>query len=181
MKRTDLVLSEQVQALLVAVKQQRLTVNFDDVKLQRWVANKLSPVIDDTHKQLNDTVSEFKQSSMKELQQVTEAARDAQRASEDVTALADGFETRLNKRIAPVAVIAIVLGFLGAGIGVFAFGASKVLSLVGLSTLWQLAIAHGVNWWGVGIALVVTLALIGGIGFLVYWALAQVLEWLKYK
>lgn len=179
MKRTDLVLSEQVQALMKAVKEQHLTVNFDDVKLQRWVANKLRPVIDDTHKQLNDTVSEFKQSSMKELQQVTEAARGAQRVSEDVTELADGFETRLSKRIAPVAVMTIVLGFLGAGMGVFAFGASKVLSLLGLPTLWQLAIAHGVNWWGVAIALVVTLAFIAGSWFLVCWAWAQVLKWLN--
>ena len=118
---------------------------------------------------------------MKHLQRVTEAAQGAQKASENVTARVDGFETRLSKQIAPVAVIAIVLGFLGAGIGVFAFGASKVLSLLGLPALWQLAIGHGVHWWGVVIALVVTLVVIGGIWFLVYWALKKVLEWLRYR
>ncbi|MEE6663705.1 hypothetical protein [Limosilactobacillus fermentum] len=174
-------MAEQVQALMKAVKEQHLTVKFNDVKLQRWVAYKLRPVIDDTHKQLNDAVSDFKESSMKHLQRVTEAAQGAQKASEDVTARVEGFEKHLSKRIAPAAVIAIVLGFLGAGIGVFAFGASKVLSLLGLPALWQLAIAHGVHWWGVVIALVVTLVVIGGIYGLVYWALNRVLEWLRLR
>lgn len=118
---------------------------------------------------------------MDRLQEVTDAANGAQRAAKATTAHVDGFDQRLSKQIAPVVITSIVVGVLGAGVGVFAFGASKVLSLLGLPALWSLAIAHGVHWWGVVIALVVTLVVLFGVLFTFLMVLNKILEWTRFR